>query len=168
MQEIAIHPYRPGVLKEVVRLHAAYYGEHWGFDQRFEDQVFRELSVFVDELNPQRDGFWWAEAKGGFAGAVAVDGSRYGTGQARVRWFIVDGAIQGRGIGSRLLDRAMEFCRDRKFAVHLWTFAGLDAARVLYERHGFRLVEEAVSDGWGAPITEQKFILTSPAPFSRT
>ena len=144
----------------MVRLHAEYYAAHWSFDQRFKDQVERELAEFLAEFNADRDGFWWAEADGRFAGAVAVDGSRYGAEGARLRWFIVDETVQGRGVGGRLLGRAMEFCRERAFdSVHLWTFAGLDAARKLYERNGFVLTEEAVGDGWGPVITEQKFEL---------
>ncbi|MCJ2165418.1 MULTISPECIES: GNAT family N-acetyltransferase [unclassified Pseudodesulfovibrio] len=160
MKECVIHPYSPGITEDVVRHHAAYYSSNWGFDHRFEAQVSRELSEFITGFNPQCDGFWWAGLGDDFAGAVAVDGSRHGAGQARVRWFIVSEACQGHGIGSRLLGRAMDFCRSREFeAVHLWTFAGLDAARTLYERNGFRLTAEVEGDGWGARIMEQKFVL---------
>jgi GNAT superfamily N-acetyltransferase len=159
MQSIVIHPYRPGIEREVVRLHAEYYAAHWAFDGRFAAQVERERAEFPAAFDADRDGFWWAEADGAFAGAVAVAGSRC-SGSARLRWFIVDETVQGRGLGSALIARAMEFCRERAFkSVHLWTFAGLHAARRLYERNGFVLVEEAAGDGWGPAITEQKFEL---------
>ena len=167
MHDPIIRPYSSGVsgieavLREVVRHHADYYARHWGFDHRFESQVTRELAEFMAGFEPARDGFWWAELDGAFAGSVAVDGSRHGEGCARVRWFIVPETAQGAGVGGKLLDHAMEFCCGRPFKeVHLWTFAGLDAARTLYERCGFTLAETAESDGWGSVITEQKFILT--------
>lgn len=161
MSEITIHPFAPGIVGEVVRHHAVYYARHWNFDVRFETQVARELAAFILEFDAERDGFWWAECDGGFAGSVAVDGSRSGRGRARLRWFIVPEPFQGRGIGSRLFDTAMTFCRGQGFhTAYLWTFAGLDAARALYERGGFRLVEEAAGDGWGPPVTEQKFALS--------
>lgn len=160
MSEIVIKQYAPGVINEVVRHHAVYYAKHWDFDTRFEAQVSREFSTFIDGFDKARDGFWWASDNGGFAGAVAVDGSRSGPGQARLRWFIVPEKYQGAGVGSRLFNRALTFCRERRFhGVYLWTFAGLDAARSLYERGGFRLTEEAEGDGWGPVITEQKFVL---------
>jgi GNAT superfamily N-acetyltransferase len=57
------------------------------------------------------------------------------------------------------MQAAMDFCREGGFdEVHLWTFSGLDAARVLYERHGFELVEECQGDQWGRVVTEQKFV----------
>lgn len=160
MNRIVIKSYEPGVDREVVRHHAEYYAHRWAFDARFEAQVSRELATFFEEFDASRDGFWWAARDGAFAGVVAVDGSRSGEGRARLRWFFVPEPFQGAGIGSRLLATALAFCRDREFpSVYLWTFAGLDAARALYERQGFRLAEEAEGNGWGPVITEQRFEL---------
>ena len=36
--------------------------------------------------------------------------------------------------------------------------AGLDAARKLYEQHGFVLMEEYPGDQWGKQVLEQKFV----------
>lgn len=160
MKEVVIQPYAFSMRDAVVRHHASYYGRHWGFDARFVTQVFRELSAFVRDFNKSRDGFWRASVAGEFAGAIAIDGTRFGADEARLRWFIVPEQYQGMGVGSQLFDAAMTFCGERDFkVVHLWTFAGLDAARGLYERGGFMLKEEVESDGWGTAITEQKFLL---------
>lgn len=43
--------------------------------------------------------------------------------------------------------------------IYLWTFAGLDAARRLYDDFGFRLVEEQAGETWGTRVTEQRFVL---------
>jgi transcriptional regulator with PAS, ATPase and Fis domain len=51
--------------------------------------------------------------------------------------------MQGRGLGADLLGRAVSFCDERGYErIWLTTFAGLDAARALYERHGFVLTGE--------------------------
>ncbi|MBI9079253.1 MAG: GNAT family N-acetyltransferase [Pseudodesulfovibrio sp.] len=160
MTTIAIHPYRPGAIGETVRHHATYYLEHWEFDSRFETQVARELSEFIRQFDPLRDGFWWAARGEKFAGAVAVDGTRGEGGLPRIRWFIVPEIFQGDGVGAMLFDQAVRFCRDGGCkSVYLWTFAGLVAARKLYERNGFQLVEERQGTPWGPVITEQKFEL---------
>jgi hypothetical protein len=39
--------------------------------------------------------------------------------------------------------------------VSLSTFAGLDSARHLYEKCGFRLVKEHESETWGVRVKEQ-------------
>ncbi|MDC0335590.1 GNAT family N-acetyltransferase [Pseudodesulfovibrio sp.] len=161
MPTITLHQYRPGVIDDVVLHHDTYYREHWQFDDRFKAQVTEELTEFIETLDPARDCFWWAASGGDFAGAIAVDGSRSGEGQARIRWFIVPEQFQGDGIGATLFDLAMQHCRSKDFkAVYLWTFEGLGAAKKLYERSGFQLTQTQRGKGWGPEITEQKFEMT--------
>ena len=160
MAEIKIHGYYPGVVGQITQLHAVYYHEHWGFDVSFETQVGRELSIFVSEFDESRDGLWAATANGKFAGAVAIDGHNAMVDGARLRWFIVEPDLQNAGLGNRLISRAVQFCKDKKYPkIFLWTFEGLDAARRLYERHNFRLCETHEVDQWGQHIREQKFEL---------
>ena len=157
-RQMDLSGYYPGAIGKVTELHAVYYHENWGFDLSFEAQVGRELSEFLTGMNSERDGFWTASVNGRFAGAVAVDGSGFGAEGARLRWYIVDPEFQGTGVGKALIAEAIRFCREREFnKVFLWTFEGLDTARHLYEREGFRLVEENRVTQWGTTLTEQKF-----------
>ncbi|MBI4966336.1 MAG: GNAT family N-acetyltransferase [Desulfomonile tiedjei] len=152
--------YYPGVLGRITELHATYYHENWGFDLSFEIQVARELAEFMSRFNESRDGLWVAKSENGLAGAVAIDGDLSETEGARLRWFIVEPVLQGRGVGRQLIKKAVEFCiaaGHRK--VFLWTFKGLDSARSLYELEGFRLLEEHDVNQWGQQIQEQKFEL---------
>ncbi len=41
--------------------------------------------------------------------------------------------------------------------LYLYTFAGLDSARRLYEQAGFKLKEEQEANTWGRPMREQRF-----------
>ncbi|BEQ15491.1 GNAT family N-acetyltransferase [Desulfoferula mesophila] len=150
--------YFPGAIGEVTRLHATYYARYWSLDLSFEAQVGRELAEFMERADPARDLFLAAKDDDRLAGCVALDGS-FDEG-ARLRWFIVDPGWHGRGLGRKLLSRCLEFARQaghRK--VFLWTFAGLDAARRLYEDAGFTLAEEHEVQQWGGRIVEQKFEL---------
>lgn len=165
MADITLAPYRPGALAAVVRLHIDWYARHWDFGRPFETKVAGELAEFLARADEVRDFFQLAldDGKGGdIVGSITVDGSETdasrAAGEAHLRWFIVGEGVQGRGVGQRLMSAAMDFCRDRGFSrVWLWTFAGLDAARALYERHGFELVEEVEQDQWGRTLREQKF-----------
>ena len=77
-----------------------------------------------------------------------------------MRFFIVDSAHRGAGLGEQLMRTALDFCRSAGHQrVFLTTFAGLDAARKLYERHGFVLTEERSDRTWGLEVTEQRFDL---------
>lgn len=147
-----------GGLDQVVDWHRDYYAEHWDFGPVFSDRVRREMTVFLDRFDPARDGFWTAALDGRMVGSVSIDGQDAEGADARLRWFIVDPARHGSGAGRPLLDRALAFCRQAGHRrVNLWTFAGLDAARHLYEAAGFRLIDEKDGDPWGLTVRFQVF-----------
>ncbi len=158
MKDIKLSGYIPGAIGRIAELHGTYYHEHWGFDLFFESKVAIELSEFLRRLNETRDGFWVASAGKKIVGAVAIDGINHNSKGAHLRWFIVAPENQGQGIGERLLNEAVEFCKKKKFLrVYLWTFAGLDPARHLYEKFGFKICEEFEGNQWGKTVIEQKF-----------
>jgi len=152
--------YEPGALGRVVELHGAYYAKHWGFGVSFEALVAKGLADFLASFDAARDGFWIARTDGGddrIAASISIVGARDSE-PARLRWFIRDEAAQGQGIGRLLMREAMAFCgRAGHRNVYLTTFAGLDAARKLYEDFGFHLTHEGVDRSWGVTVTEQRF-----------
>ena len=151
--------YRPGAIGRVAQLHAEYYHRHWGFGLFFEAKVATELSDFFRRCDASRDGFWAAVADGRLEGAIVIDGSETVGTEAHLRWFIVSDALRGQGVGNRLIETAMDFCRSKRYpGVYLWTFEGLGAARHLYEKQGFVLAEENRGDGWGVSVNEQRFV----------
>jgi GNAT superfamily N-acetyltransferase len=155
---IELDGYRPGCLADIVGLHARYYARHWGFGLAFETKVASELAEFMSRLDPERDLFLAAYDADRVAGSVVVDASGGGPAGAHLRWFIVGDAARGTGLGGRLIERAMAFCDGQGCkAVWLTTFAGLDAARALYEKHGFILTAEPQVDQWRGGVREQVF-----------
>jgi GNAT superfamily N-acetyltransferase len=154
--QVTIDP-PPGALGAVIRLHAEWYAAHWGFGLRFEAKVAAGLGDFARAL-PHPDSRLFLAVEGGrVLGSLAIDGRDRA--DVRLRWFIVAEEARG-GLGRRLLEEALGFCRERGFAaVTLGTFAGLDAARRLYERAGFVLEHEAPAAGWGVTVNEQRFRL---------
>jgi GNAT superfamily N-acetyltransferase len=148
----------PGSLGRVVELHGSYYAAAWGFGAFFEAKVARELAEFMARYDERSDCFWTATVAGRLEGSITIDGKRAVAEGAHLRWFIVSDAHRGRGVGHRLMDAAVEFCRSRRFPrIYLWTFAGLHAARHLYEKAGFTIVEEHRGSQWGTEVTEQRF-----------
>jgi GNAT superfamily N-acetyltransferase len=161
MSEVPFTGYVPGVSGKITEAHGVYYHENWGLDISFEIQVGSELSEFLARFQPGRDGLWVGNVAGAFAGSVAIDGSDAGTQGARLRWFIVTPALQGRGIGKTLLEKSVQFCKEVGYTrVFLWTFEGLKTARYLYESVGFCVSEEHEVRQWGREIKEQRFDLT--------
>ncbi|NTW85601.1 MAG: GNAT family N-acetyltransferase, partial [Holophagaceae bacterium] len=126
----------------------------------FESKVARELAAFCEAYQEGRDGLWLVLVDGRIEGSLAIDGSRAATEGAHLRWFIVSDAVRGTGAGNALLEAAVAFCRVRHYgSLYLWTFDGLAAARHLYEKVGFELVQEQQGSQWGKPVTEQRFEL---------
>lgn len=151
--------YRPGVIGRTVEMHARYYARAVGFGSYFEQKVAGELAEFAGRLDRPANRLWVALGGDAVIGTVAIDGEALGPGKAHLRWFIVDDGRRGSGIGRALLTEAVAFCDRQGFAeIHLWTFRGLDAARRLYEAHGFALAAEAAGRQWGSEVVEQKFV----------
>lgn len=161
-EELVFVDYRPGVIADIVGLHARYYATHWSFGAPFEAKVAGELAAFVAARNPERDLFLNAYRGRTLCGSITIDrtvtGSEGGERAAHLRWFIVDERARGSGLGRTLIRRAVAFCDGKDYApVWLTTFRGLAAARTLYEAHGFALVGESDADRWQGGVVEQRF-----------
>ena len=155
--------YRPGLVARITQMHALYYARTSGFGQRFESVVAGGLAEFCDRLDNPRNGIWTVLQDGEIVGSIAIDGEDVAGTVAHLRWFILDERARGSGAGRKLLSAALAFVDALAFAeTHLWTFRGLDAARHLYETHGFSLIEERVGDQWGSEVLEQRFVRVRP------
>ncbi|HKI98158.1 MAG TPA: GNAT family N-acetyltransferase [bacterium] len=157
MGGVEITGFVPGTIGRVTELHGRYYSRHWGLDMRFEAEVARELGEFMGRYDPARDSIWAAVDGDTILGSITIDGSGTPGNDARLRWFILDEACQGRGVGQRLMAAAMDFCAAAGFEhVFLWTFRGLDAARALYDRWGFQVTDSFEDTDWGHPVLHQR------------
>ena len=158
--KVEIGGYRPGAIGRITELHADFYSKKSGFGLFFEAKVAKEMSEFLNRFTKTQDGFWIAIVDEQIVGSIAIDGMKSESEGAHLRWFIVAEQYQGLGIGNRLIREALSFCKSAKFKrVYLWTFAGLDHARHLYEKSGFALSGELSGSQWGVKVKEQKFEL---------
>jgi len=155
-----IKGYLPGAIGRIVELHGTYYHKTWGFGLFFETKVARELSEFLARFNESRDGFWTVYKNDRVEGSIVIDGIKAPLEGAHLRWFIISPELRGHGLGHRLLEKAISFCKEKGYSsIYLWTFEGLHPARHLYEKFGFKLVWEGEGAQWGTKVTEQRFEL---------
>jgi len=158
--DIHIVGYYAGVIGQITTLHAIYYRKYWGLDHSFEAQEARELADFIITFDEHQDGLWNAVSGDALVGCIAISGDRDRPGDARLRWYIVDPRWQGRGIGTRLITKAIDFSKEAGYKrIYLWTFEGLDQARSMYEKHGFTMIQVRDVPQWGGIIREQMFEL---------
>lgn len=148
--------YQPGCIGDVAAMHARFYSEHWGFGAFFEARVATELAAFAGSLPADGKALWLCVENGRTLASLAIDGD-LATGVAHLRWFIVDDALRGSGVGRQLMSSAMAFVDAHYRETYLWTFKGLDAARHLYESVGFELTSESEGAQWGTTVVEQRF-----------
>ena len=149
----------PGDIGYVIHLHGLLYAEEYRFDTTFDGYVASGMGEFAKTYDPQKDCLWVAEANGEIVGSIAINGQPDQA--AQLRWFIVHPRARGGGLGRRLLEAALGFCRERGFsAVFLWTLDNLDAAIHLYRSAGFRQTDEKTHVIWGHTLTEARYELS--------
>jgi ribosomal protein S18 acetylase RimI-like enzyme len=140
---------RPGDLGAIVAHHGATYIPEYGLDSTFEAHVGASVVAAGKRGFPrEREGLWIVEDRGRHAGSLALTDE--GGGLGVVRWFVLDPALRGRGLGRRLIDELISEARDAGYdRLHLETFADLRTAAHLYRSHGFELVREEHGPRWG-------------------
>jgi GNAT superfamily N-acetyltransferase len=157
---VRIRTERVGDLGWTFHRQAVAYAEEFGYSRVFEAYVCRGLAPYLDDHDAARDRLWVAELDGRAVGFVAVHHVDDRPGWAKLRWFLVEAEARGHGVGRRLMEAALRFCRKAGYeGVFLWTVDDLHAARALYERAGFRLVQQTEGCPWKPGAHEQEWEL---------
>jgi len=159
-ERISIREQQVGDLGWAFYRQAAVYKDEFGYSQIFESHVCEGLFPYLKNYEPKRDRMWVGLAGEQSIGFIAVHHVTDRPGWAQLRWFFVEKDFRGRGLGSRLLERAVSFSKKAGYVgVFLWTVTDLDAARRLYQKAGFKLVEEKEQCDWASWAREQRWEL---------
>ena len=159
-ERISIREQQVGDLGWVFYRQAAAYKDEFGYSPVFESHVCEGLFPYLRNYDPKRDRMWVGVAGDQPVGFIAVHHIADRPGWAQLRWFFVESDFRGRGLGSRLLEIVVSFCKKARYeGVFLWTVSDLDAARRLYQKAGFKLAEEKEECGWASSAREQRWEL---------
>ncbi len=150
---------RPGDVGEVIALHARLYAGEYDLDATFEGYVASGLGEWLTGPRPAPGRLWVAEGDERVVAAIGLTGVSPQLGQ--LRWFLVDAAARGRGLGRELLDGALTFARASGYErVMLETFSELQGAAHLYRAAGFERVGTWVTTMWGRELARERYELT--------
>ena len=146
-----LRPPRAGDMGWIVARHGALYGEEYGWDERIEALTAEIVAAFVRNHDRKRVRCWIAEREGENVGSVLL--MRDTDEIARLRLLLVEPKARGLGIGARLVEEALRFAREARYRkVTLWTQSVLTAARRIYERMGFKLIQQEAHDTFGKEL----------------
>ncbi len=150
-QSISIrHDLRPGDVGYITYLHGILYAPEQGWDHTFDAYVAIPLAEFA-RSNSLRERIWIVEDEEKIIGSVAV--VKFSDREAQLRWLLLDPAVRGRGIGRKLVEEALDFCRDAGYpSVFLWTVNTLPIAANLYQSVGFERRDELTHKIWGSTV----------------
>ncbi len=164
MSDVVLRPHRPGDLGWAVHRQAVLYHAEYGWTIAFEAMLADIAAKFIRDFDPEAECARIAEIDGATVGAIFV--VREDAATAKIRMLYVEPAARGRGVGRILVAEAIAFARSRGYArITLWTNDILTAARILYERAGFRLVTTEAHHSFGQDLVGENWVLelTQPA-----
>jgi DNA-binding MarR family transcriptional regulator/GNAT superfamily N-acetyltransferase len=142
----------------VVERHGVLYRTEYDWDETMEGLIATIVGAFAQGHDSERERAWIAELAGVRVGCVFC--VRKSEEVAQLRLLLVEPAARGHGLGTRLVDACIDFARGAGYReLVLWTNDVLHAARGIYERAGFRLVEEGRHHSFGQDLVEQTWSL---------
>jgi DNA-binding MarR family transcriptional regulator/GNAT superfamily N-acetyltransferase len=142
----------------VVERHGVLYRTEYDWNETMEGLVATIVGAFAQGHDVERERAWIAELAGVRVGCVFC--VRKSDDVAQLRLLLVEPAARGHGLGTQLVDACIEFARGAGYReLVLWTNDVLHAARRIYERAGFKLVEEGRHHSFGHDLVEQTWSL---------
>ncbi len=149
------HDLQTGDLGYLVYLHGILYAKEYGWDSTFEAEAAVVLAEIATSQG-ERERIWLVEKDGELAGSIAI--VEASAEQAQLRVLLLHPNLRGLGLGRRLVEAAVAFCRECGYSsIFLLTTSDLTAAAHLYKSVGFGLREEKRKSVWGVELVEQRY-----------
>jgi DNA-binding MarR family transcriptional regulator/N-acetylglutamate synthase-like GNAT family acetyltransferase len=155
---VVLRPHRAGDMGWIVSRHGALYAQEYGWDERLEALCADIVAAFLRNFDSDRERCWIAERDGEALGTVMLVKE---TAQvARLRLLLVEPKARGLGLGLQLVEECIRFAREAGYRkITLWTHSVLTAARHVYRKTRFKLVDKKAHDEFGKRLVGETWEL---------
>ncbi|MBN1873360.1 MAG: MarR family transcriptional regulator [Anaerolineae bacterium] len=142
----------------VIHQHGLLYHQEYGWDESFEALVAQICADFINNYDPQKERCWIAEMQGEQVGSVFC--VKVDEDVAKLRLLLVVPKARGLGLGTRLVQECIRFAKRSGYKkLTLWTNDILVEARHIYQKNGFKLIEEEHHHSFGHNLVGQNWDL---------
>jgi len=142
----------------VIHQHGLSYHQEYGWDESFEGLVAQICADFINNYDPQKERCWIAEMQGERVGSVfCVKASQT---IAKLRLLLVVPKARKLGLGTSLIKTVIRFAKRSGYKkLTLWTNDVLVDARKIYEKNGFKLINQEPHHSFGHDLIGQNWDL---------
>jgi N-acetylglutamate synthase-like GNAT family acetyltransferase len=153
-QAYVLRQHRPGDIGWVIHRHGVLYSQERRYDEQFEALVAEIAARFIQNFDAKRERCWIAEKDGERVGCVFL--VKKSQTVAKLRMLLVEPSARGLGLGKRLVEECVRFAKQAGYKkITLWTQSDLDAARGIYKKAGFRLVQKKKHHSFGHDLVAE-------------
>jgi hypothetical protein len=152
-QNVVIREAEPGEASLATYFYYKLYEQEYSFKPKTEQYFMQAMAEVFGE-----GGKLWVATNGSeIIGSIAI--VKTGEQSAQLRLLAVSPKAQGMGLGSRLMQVAMDFCAAQNYRhIVLWTIDILKPARYLYAKFGFEMTQTKPNSEWtDATFIEEKW-----------
>lgn len=155
LDTITIRDFVEDDIDYVISRHQNFYKEQYGFSSVFCSYVEKGVHHFAQHYDSKNECMLIPEMNGKPVGSIVIVKANDET--AQLRYFLLEPETRGKGLGNKLVDTALDFCREKGYKhVFLETVSFLETARHIYSSKGFTLTQSHENTLWAKDILEEE------------
>jgi DNA-binding MarR family transcriptional regulator/GNAT superfamily N-acetyltransferase len=155
---ITIRNFIPSDIDYVISRHQILYKEEYKLSPVFGDYVEKGVHHFAQCYDKKKECMLIPEMNGHPVGSIVI--AKVDDKTAQLRYFLLEPETRGRGLGHKLVDMALDFCREKGYKhVFLETISALETARHIYASKGFKVSQSHENPTWGKDVLEERWNL---------